>query len=160
MRKIDDALKSNECSVMKNPDRAHAKVLIMKLLENAREEVIIFCHRLARDVYGSEEVCDALIKAYQNHPSLNVKVYIRDDAPDFSPFVSILLNKGVRIQCGVNTEHESIGNVILTDGESGYITLHENTFDGQVYFNDVEKIRRIRGKLLNLFDKNKETKYE
>lgn len=148
MSKIDDALKSNESREFENKDRDHAKALVMKLLGSARHEVIIFCHRLAQDVYGSEEVCNALNEAYRNNPNLKVQVYIRDEVPEFSPFVSTLIDRGVRIHS--NIKNEETGDILLVDGQSGREEKSEKEREGRAYIHNDVWAKKARKKLHDL----------
>lgn len=143
MYEIDDALMSKKQKELPNTDRTHAKILAMKLLRRAEKEVIIFCHRLAQDVYGSEEVCEALDEAYQNNPDLNVQVYIRESAPEYSPFVDTLLVKGVRIHTNV---HSKKGDILLVDG-NGREEKSEKERKGQAYFNNQEWAESARKRI-------------
>lgn len=144
MCEIDRALQSKECIVFSNTDREHAKDLVMKLLRSAQHEVIIFCHRLARDVYGSVEVCEALDEAYRNNPDLKLKVYIRDIAPDYSPFVNSLLNKGVRIRRNIRSQE---GDILLVDGMNGREETSETTRKAKAHINDRGWAEKAKQKL-------------
>lgn len=116
MCRIDDVLRSGKQTIIPSSGRQETKVLIMKLLRRAKKEVVIFCHRLAHDVWGSVEVCDALVEAYRNNPDLSVQVFIRDKAPAWSPFVSTLISHGVRVRANIQSEET---DVFLVDGIHG-----------------------------------------
>lgn len=113
---IDDVLGRGKQTIIPNSGRHETKVLIMKLLRRAKKEVVIFCHRLAHDVWGSVEVCEALVEAYRNNPDLNVRVFIRDKAPAWSPFVSTLISHGVRVRANIQSDET---DVFLVDGIHG-----------------------------------------
>ena len=114
---VDYAISCGETSIsLENKDRDHARELIRQLINNARESIVILCHRLARDVYGSREVTAALVNAYKNNPDLKCTVYLRD-YPQITPFLMHLAKHGV-LPKTLKKEIE-LGDILIVDGENG-----------------------------------------
>lgn len=143
---ISEALESGKPIVLNNSDIVHARVLIRELLKRATSEVKILCHRLAREVYGSEEVCQALEAAYSAHPELNCKVFIRNNEPDFSSFLSILLSHRVRVHTGVGIEEEQ-GDVIIVDDLYGREEIDSEKRTAMAHFYDTKWADKMTQKL-------------
>lgn len=143
---ISEAFESGKPVVLNNSDLVHARVLIRELLRRATCEVKILCHRLAREVYGNEEVCRALEDAYRDHPKLNCKVYIRNSEPDFSSFLSILLSHRVQINTGVDIESQQ-GDVIIVDARNGREEIDCKKRTALAHINDTEWATEMEHKL-------------
>lgn len=101
-----------------NFDRVHARKAIRFMLSKAQERVVLLCHRLATDVYGSREMIDALKNALRRNAKINV--YVRDNLADLSLFNDVLAMNGVEICTGMDVYPEvaAIGDFLLVDPEA------------------------------------------
>ena len=116
---VDHALRDGACE-FKIDSSNYAIILISKLIEKAEKEIIIRSHRLAREIYGDDMMINALKKAYKLHPDLKCSVYLRDTAPDLTPFVSTLLDHDAKIETDYKSDDES-NEIVMVDGRNGRV---------------------------------------
>lgn len=142
---LDEELDTNKGPMALNNDsRSHAKILIQKIIERAKKKIVILCHRLAREIYGSEEVVNALKKAYANNKDLEVIVCVRNDVPDLTPFVSTLLRHNADIRLKVKT---NLPDVIVVDGMNGRVEIDPIVRKGLCLIHNEEKSRELERKI-------------
>lgn len=103
---------------IQNDSAEHAVVLIKNLIRNAKDEIIILCHRMAQEIYGDKGVLKALEDAYRRNPKLKVHAYVRAEIPDLTPFIATLIDHDADIR----TNYTSCGDckdIVVVDRKSG-----------------------------------------
>lgn len=141
---VQSALSQSERAELNNDDRDHARVLTALLIGQAEERVQILCHRLASDVYGSREVTTALNEAFSRNPKLKCEVWVKEQKPDFSPFLALLLSHDAEIRTSVDTDCDDI---LIVDGKHGREETDADKRKAKAYFYDEDWADRARHKL-------------
>lgn len=120
-------------NVMSNNDVEHARILTRNLIQSAESEIVILCHRLAWQVYGCDDIADALREAYAKNPNLKCHVYIRNEVPDYTPFYAVLMSHGVRLTQGYES---SLPDVMIVDRMNGREETNAEKKEGKAHFHD------------------------
>lgn len=120
-------------NVMSNNDVEHARILTRNLIRSATSEIVILCHRLAWQVYGCDDIADALREAYAKNPNLKCHVFIRNEVPDYTSFYAVLMAHGVRLVQGYES---SLPDVLIVDRTNGREETNAEEKEGTAHFHD------------------------
>lgn len=142
-KEVSKALKSGITSHLPNKDRELAKIVVSRIIGEACSEITILCHKLALDVYGSLPVVSALRKAYSRNPRLKCTVYLKDDKPEQSGFLTLLMLHHAKIigNCGNKfaTPSGLLNDFCVVDNKHIRFEKDENTREAEVAFYDNQK---------------------
>ena len=100
---MEQALKESEAGApvkLDNFDRSHATKAIRFMLSRAEKEIVLFCHKLAADVYSNRAMLDALKSALSK--GVKMRVFVRDSMPESSLFNDVIALYNVPVVCGLN----------------------------------------------------------
>lgn len=114
---------------LKNDSRKHALIVMRDFIASARDEIILLCHKLSKEIYDDDEVVKALDLAYSRNRNLKCIAMVREKLPDDSAFLSVLIRNGAGIYCGIGnnkttSEHHSgvaIQDAIVVDRRAARI---------------------------------------
>ena len=124
---VKDLMESKSSEVISNSEPSHAQALFETFFEYAKKEVLIFCHRLDKRVFGIQSLADMAKDAVENRNiSLHIIVQSEPDESSFLKFVNEKSEESTRVS--ISTCH-SIPNVSSQDVNFAVMDGHAYRFE-------------------------------
>lgn len=148
-------------NLLPNGSIDHASALIENLLSHAESRVRIFTGKLNPEVYGRENIVDA-ISIFLKNPDARIEILTQDGLDDSveNPFIVVCQNK--KNQCAIKNVSESDklleGHFVVVDDKAYRFESNKNKLSAVACFNNKNIALKLVDAFENMFDRGVENK--
>lgn len=135
---LQNAARSKSPACFQNAGPECTEIALEILLSITQFSLIIICHKLSSKIFGNVRVVNALRSALKRNPKLKLEVYIREDEPESSPFLTLLLLNRVNIKKAQITDNDNELDVFISDKKSYRQETDQTKKTADIVLNDPE----------------------